>query len=110
MFSQPTGLQCTVANGSGNAAGNVANITVSCGLPKYFLGGTITGLTASNLNLTDVTDVVAPAKGATSFTFNTPVQPGSTYTVSVRSQPTGLSCTIANGTGTMPSASVTNVK
>jgi N-acetylneuraminic acid mutarotase len=109
VFSQPTGLQCNVSNGTGNAAGNVTNITVTCGLPKYTLGGTITGLTAPNLNLTDFTDVVAPAQGATSFVFATPVQPGTAYTVSVRSQPTGLSCTVTNGSGTMPSASVTNV-
>jgi N-acetylneuraminic acid mutarotase len=109
VFSQPTGLQCTVSNGTGTAAGSVTNISVICGLPKYTLGGTITGLTAINLDLTDVTDVVAPAEGATSFTFPTPVQPGTAYTVSVRSQPTGLSCTVANGSGTMPSASVTNV-
>ena len=61
----------------------MTNITVSCGLPKYTLGGTITGLTAPNLNLTDFTDVVAPAQGATSFVFATPVQPGTAYTVSV---------------------------
>ena len=50
VLSQPTGQNCTVANGTGTANGNVTNIQVACSnLPPttYTIGGTVSGLTGT---------------------------------------------------------------
>jgi hypothetical protein len=39
---------------------------------------------------------------ATHFTMPTAIAYGSTYAVSVQTQPAGLTCTVGGGTGTMP--------
>jgi hypothetical protein len=43
------------------------------------------------------------------FTFKTALASGSAYNVTVGTQPTGETCTITNGSGTVGSANVTNV-
>ena len=73
------------------------------------IGGSVTGLTGSGLvlqnNLGD--DYAVAANGP--YTFATPIIDGSTYNVSVLTQPTTPAqvCTVANNTGTV-SANVTN--
>ncbi len=44
-----------------------------------------------------------------SFTFATPVAQGATYSVTVLTQPSGQTCSVTNGSGTMGGANVTNV-
>jgi hypothetical protein len=44
-----------------------------------------------------------------SFTFATKVVSGSGYSVTVKTNPSGQSCTVSNGSGTVGSANVTNV-
>src|SRR6202041_1177825 len=44
-----------------------------------------------------------------SFTFTTKLASGATYSVTVGTQPTGETCTVTNGSGTVGSANVTNV-
>ena len=43
------------------------------------------------------------------FTFATKVASGAGYAVTVKTNPSGQSCSVANGTGTMGSANVTSV-
>ena len=112
VANQPTGYTCTVSNGSGQmGAGDVSNVGVTCSVNSYTLGGNITGLTFTGLVLTDGTDQVAPAANATTFTM-TPhsIAFGSPYSVTVASQPPGVSCTVTNGSGTMPASNVSNVQ
>jgi len=45
----------------------------------------------------------------TGFTFGVKVQFGDTYGVTVLSNPAGLSCTVANGAGTMGDTDVSNI-
>jgi hypothetical protein len=47
---------------------------------------------------------------ATRFTMPAAVAYGSSYTMTVRTQPAGLTCTISGGTGTMPADEVTNIE
>lgn len=75
----------------------------------YTVGGTISGLTASGLVLQNNTDTVSPAANATTFTFGTSLASGASYSVSVKTQPTGQTCTVASGSGTIASANITNV-
>jgi len=108
--SQPTGLTCTVSNASGiMPASAVTSVTVVCAPQSFALGGSISGLTGAGLQLTDGTDTLTLASGATSFAFPTPIAYGSPYAVTVLTPATGETCTVAGGTGTMPPAAVTSV-
>jgi len=109
VLTQPTGQSCTVTNGSGTASANVSNIQVTCSTTTYTIGGTISGLTASGLVLADGSQTVSLVSGATSFAFPTAVASGSSYAVTVKTQPTGQSCSVTNGSGTT-SANVSNVQ
>ena len=112
VLTQPTGQSCTVTNGSGTASANVTNVQVACSnLPPttYTIGGTVSGLTGTGLVLQDNGGNNLAVSASGSFTFSTAVASGSTYSVTVLTQPTGQSCTVTNGSGTA-SANVTNVQ
>jgi N-acetylneuraminic acid mutarotase len=106
----PVGETCTVAGGSGTAQGAaVSNVVVTCSLVAASLGGTVSGLSAAGLVLSNGGSTVSVALNATSFKLPTPVAYGSSYAVLVAAQPAGVACAVSNGTGTMPASAVTNV-
>ena len=113
VATQPSGQTCTVSNASGQLAGaNVSNVGVTCVNETYTLGGLLSGLAAGDTvvlqnNLGD--DLTLGADGA--FTFNTKVAYGDPYVVTVKTQPTAPSetCTVSNGSGTMPASDVNSV-
>jgi uncharacterized repeat protein (TIGR03803 family) len=109
--TQPPGVTCSVSNGTGTmAAAAVTDIAVTCSANAYTVGGTITGLTASGLVLLDNGGDATPlSANATQFTLHTGVADGSTYAITVQSQPTGLVCSVANGTGPVGAADVTSI-
>ena len=43
------------------------------------------------------------------FTFSTPLASGAAYNVTVKTNPSGQTCTVSNGSGTVASANITNV-
>jgi 6-phosphogluconolactonase (cycloisomerase 2 family) len=110
--TQPIGQTCTVSHGSGTiGSANVVNVAVSCTANPYTVSVTATNLAGGqtvmvqdnggdNLNIT--------ANG-TLNTFATPVNSGSSYAVTVGTQPTGQHCAITNGSGTIVAANVVNV-
>ncbi len=115
ILSQPTGLSqtCTVTNETGTLAGtDVGNVSVNCVTNTYTVGGNVVGLEGIGLVLQNngADDLSIAADG--SFTFATPQADGSTYSVTVLSQPTGLSqtCTVTNGTGTLAGADIGNLR
>ena len=111
VLTQPTGQNCTVANGTGTANGNVTNIQVACSnLPPttYTIGGTVSGLTGTGLVLQNNGGNNLPVSANGSFKFTTAVASSAAYKVTVLTQPTGQSCTVANGSGTA-NANVTSV-
>jgi len=71
---------------------------VACGGGE--VGGTISGLTADGLTLSNGTETIVVVSGSTSFSFPTLVDDGKTYSVVVVTQPGGLQCTVTNGSGT----------
>ena len=114
VSNQPTGPSqtCTVTNGSGTiSAADVTNVQVDCVTSTFTIGGTVSGLAGTGLVLQNNggDDLGVSADGA--FTFTTPLADGSAYDVAVLTQPTGLSqtCTVANASGTLMGADVTNV-
>jgi 6-phosphogluconolactonase (cycloisomerase 2 family) len=114
VLTQPTGpaLSCTVTNGSGTvASSNITTVTVACKTaPSGFtVGGTISGLTASGLVLqNNAGDNLTVAANSTTFTFATALAANAAYAVTVLTQPTGETCTVTSGSGTV-TANVTNV-
>jgi hypothetical protein len=111
VLSNPTGLACSVTNGSGTmGTSDISNVMVNC-VPSHRLAGTITisGVSsASSLVLANGADSKTIAAGATSFDM-TPVGKGAAYNITVKTNPTGLACSVANGSGTMGDSDVTNV-
>ncbi len=102
----PIAQDCTVSDGSGMVADQaVTSVLVSCTTRSFAVGGTVTGLLPDvSVVLTDGTeDVTVSADGT--FTFASAVASGASYSVTVKTQPDGESCTVANGTGTIGSAS-----
>lgn len=111
--TQPAGQRCTVAQGTGTATGNVRDVQVRCenlAAATYTVGGSVTGLSGSGLVLQNNgrDDLAVGANGG--FTFATAQAGGTAYAVTVRTQPAGQSCTVANGTGMVASGHVTTVE
>ena len=108
--TSPAGQSCTVANGTGTiGSANITNVAITCtSSATHTVGGTVSGLSGTAVlqdNAGD--DLSVTANG--SFTFATALATGAAYTVTVKTSPAGQSCTVANGTGTIGSANITNV-
>jgi hypothetical protein len=107
---QPTGQTCSVSQGSGTVSDYVNNVTVVCSTNSYSVSGTVSGLGITGtvvLQDNSGDNLSVATNGA--FIFATAVANGSPYSVTVLTQPTGQSCSVANGTGTITLANVTNV-
>lgn len=91
--------------GGGSASGAVRPL-------NYTVGGNVTGLAAGNavvLLLNGGTGGSRSVNSNSGFTFLTPVASGSSYTVTVGTQPTGQYCVVSEGSGTVAAADVTSV-
>jgi hypothetical protein len=93
------------------SVGGVAVKAVSVGF-GYTIGGTVTGLVGSGLSIgaSGQVGMVLPA-GTTTFGFGNPLLVGTAYEVSIFTQPSGPAqiCSITNGSGSVNSATPTNV-
>ena len=103
---------CVLANATGKALANVTDVTVTCSINSYHVGGTVSGLaTGSSVVLRNNggDDLTVSSNGT--FQFATSVASGGAYGVTVQSQPAGSAtiCSIANGSGTVSEADVTTV-
>jgi 6-phosphogluconolactonase (cycloisomerase 2 family) len=111
--TQPANGTCTVtANTAAGlvAASDIASVEVTC-VPTFAVGGTVTGL-ASGASLTLGGGTAASNRTVTadgSFTLATRLVAGAAYAVTVATQPTGQTCSVDSGTGTIGAASVSNV-
>jgi hypothetical protein len=110
--TQPSGQTCAVSGGTGTvASANVTSVAVTCTTTPpvtYSVGGTVSGLTGTvALQDNGGDNLSVTANG--SFTFPTLLASGSAYSVAVLTQPTGQTCTVGGGSGTVGSANVTSV-
>ncbi len=111
ITTQPANLTCSLGNPSGTVGTvPVTSVSVTCAPVAQTVGGTISGLTAAGLILSNGTDTVAPAANATSFVFPHPVAEGANYLVSVQTPPGGLTCLITGGSGTVGTKPVITVQ
>jgi hypothetical protein len=111
---QPDGLTCTVTYlGSGTISGaNVTNVGVTCvdnPPATYSVGGTVSGLSGTVTLQNNGADALEVAANG-SFTFATVVNDGSSYAVTVSTQPAAQTCAVINGSGTISGANVNNVE
>lgn len=101
IVSQPIGETCTVENGTGVVTEDVTNVNIVCVPDKFTIGGNISGLLANrtlfmNLN----TNTFSQNKGFTangSYTFESKVASGQSFTSRITSQPVGQTCAINGG-------------
>ena len=97
--------------GSSGSSGSTGGSGGSGGASmNYTIGGSVSGLTAGSgaVLLDNGGDALTVPANATSFTFSTSLASGSTYAVTVQTQPSGETCTVGNGSGTA-TADVTSV-
>ncbi len=73
------------------------------------LGGTASGLTGTGLSLMLNGDSPYSVSTDGPYTFPSELPNGVPYTVTVASQPSGQSCTVANGAGTVANSNITNI-
>lgn len=103
--------KCIVASPSGVVGGAaITSANITCDTNKFLVGGKITGLKGTGLILMNGTGNELPiAFDQTSYSFF--VSSGASYTITVKTDPSGpsQSCTVANPTGTVSGADVTNV-
>ncbi len=111
VLSQPVGQTCMVSQGIGSInEADITNVMVTCTTNTYTLGGTVSGLGSGNhmvLQNNNGENLAISANG--SFTFATAIADGTNYAVTVLPQPTGQTCTVTNGSGTITETNVTNV-
>ena len=74
----------------------------------YSIGGSVAGLSGTVVLQDNGGDDLSVA-GNGPFTFATPVASGGAYNVTVKSNPSGQTCTVSGGAGTVASANVTSV-
>lgn len=114
IASQPTRPDqvCTVERASGIVAGqNVSDVEITCAAPEvYTVGGQVSGLTGSGLVLQNngADDLAIAADG--SFTFQTSHTNGTPYNVTVITQPSGQTCDVINGVGTIDGGDIESVQ
>src|SRR5690606_6212189 len=89
--SAPT-QTCVVANGTGTMPSDgVVDVDVTCTTSTFTVGGTVTGLTGTGLVLENngTDDLAIEADGT--FTFETPLESGTAFAITVATQPLGPS-------------------
>jgi hypothetical protein len=98
--SQPDGQSCAITSGSGTiAAGDVLDVSVVCSDNTYNVGVAVSGVNAAGLTLENNGGDPLSISRNGSFNFDTPIASGSTYAVTVSSQPIGEVCTVTQGAG-----------
>jgi hypothetical protein len=113
VLSQPTSpsQNCTVERGTGSvASADISNIAVTCATGQFAIRGTVSGLTGSGLVLQNNGGNDLPISADGAFNFVNRLTDGATYTVTVRTQPSGQSCVVRNATGTIEGADASNIE
>ena len=109
VLTQPSGQNCTVANGTGTISRNVTDVRVDCVGGSFTVGGSVSGLSGAGLVLKNNGGNDLPISANGPFTFSAALASGTAYYVEVASQPSGQTCTVSNGMGSIAGANVTNV-
>ena len=101
------GAPAIMAYGTSTAGDWVGGTNGTAGGP-YSIGGTVSGLSGT-VGLEDNGGDPLSISANGTFTFDTPLAQGASYSVTVATEPSGQVCSVANGSGVVGSANVTNV-
>jgi alpha-tubulin suppressor-like RCC1 family protein len=111
LDTPPVGQSCAITNGVGvMGTSDVTNVFVVCN-QLFTVSGTVTGIVGSALALQNNGSDTLQTSVNGSFTFATALSDGAPYQVSVLTEPhlPNQACFVANGSGTVAGADVTNV-
>ncbi|MEC9410554.1 MAG: hypothetical protein VYD52_08880, partial [Pseudomonadota bacterium] len=113
--SAPSGQTCAINNGNGSLTANVTTVSITCsdivvGPTTYSISGTASGASGSVIWELYKDGAFFNDGGAAngSATFTSAMPSGSAWTLSINSAPSGQTCTISNGSGTL-TGNVSNV-
>jgi 6-phosphogluconolactonase (cycloisomerase 2 family) len=93
----------------------ISLLLASCGggggtdTPSYSIGGSLSGLTAGGLMLSNGGETLTVAAGSGQFRFPSTRPQGASYNIGLQSQPLGLACAIQRSSGTIGSADVSDI-
>ncbi len=87
---------------------NWSGASVTGGGTTYTVGGAVSGLTGTVVLQDNGGDNLSVTANGP-FTFGTALPGGTPYSVTVKTYPSGQTCTVSNGSGTIAAANVTNV-
>lgn len=111
VLTQPEGQTCSVINGAGTITdSNVSDVEISCSssVENFSVGGTVDGLVGTLIIQNNAADYLTlEADG--NFTFDTLLEDGTDYEVTVVSQPDSQICEVVNGTGMITGSNVSDV-
>ncbi len=94
-------LSLTACGGGGGGSSSPSTLSET-------VNATVLGLSGGTLALTDGTDSANVTANGT-YTFKTALAVGTTYNVTVATQPAGETCTVSNGSGTVSSSGTIDV-
>ncbi len=77
--------------------------------PTYTVGGSVTGLGNSPVVLQNNGSESLSISADGSYQFPTALNQGGSYSITVLTQPTGYSCSVSNGTGTVGQQNITTI-
>lgn len=108
VLTQPATQTCVVSGDSGFANADVTDVNISCVTNTFDVGGNVSGLTGTLiLENNGGNDETITING--SYTFDTSINDGDTYAVTIEVQPAGQTCSVFNDSGTVSGADITNV-
>lgn len=115
VLSQPDGPSqtCDVVGGVGVVgAGPVTTIAINCSTDSFSIGGSVSGLQGTGLVLQNNGGDSLSISNNGVFSFPTPLEDLTQYTVAVAGQPTQLSqtCAVTDGSGTLAGSDVSSVQ
>ena len=108
--TNPSGQTCSVTNGSGTiGAANVTNVAVTCAAtPAYSVGGSVSGL-AGTRGVAGQRRRQPERERERVVHVRDALASGAAYAVTVKTNPSGQTCSVTNGSGTVGAANVTTV-
>lgn len=111
VLTPPTGQLCTVGNGSGTVdsqGDSVGTVTVAC-VSTATLAGTVSGLNPGVAVWLSNGTVLLPVAANGAFSFPGTLAIGSTYVVTIATEPAGQTCAVLNGSGTVAANVAVNI-
>jgi Regulator of chromosome condensation (RCC1) repeat len=114
VLTQPSSpaQTCAVTNPSGTALANVSSAVITCNTNTFTVGVVVSGLTGTNVVLQDNGGDNLSVNANGTYTFANAISRGSTYSVTVLTQPSApaQTCGVTNSYGTVTIANIIGIQ